>query len=88
MRERKRAERAEKEVAKLTRELEAVRSMPLASLLATASGRPPPPDLVSKCQLRVEGSESVAVECDCRVFASGGVNDAPANVPLLFATSR
>ena len=64
--------------ALLNRDLESVQSMPLASLVATASGRPPPQGLVSKCKLHCVGSESVSVECDCRVFSDGK------SVPLLF----
>lgn len=68
--------------ALLNLDLETVKTMPLASLVATASGRPPPSGLVSKCTLFCKGAESVAVEVDCRVFSAdiGGKND----VPLLF----
>eukprot|EP00966_Prymnesium_polylepis_P261347 6036788-Prymnesium_polylepis.1 len=52
--------------------------MPLASLVTTASGRPPPHGLVSKCRLHGVDSEPVSVECDCRVFSLDGC------VPLLF----
>jgi CheY-like chemotaxis protein len=61
---------------------ESVLSSPLASLVTTPSGRPPPHGLVSKCTLHCVGSESVSVECDCRVFSTDvGSGEA---MPLLF----
>ena len=68
--------------ALLNRDLESVQSMPLASLVATASGRPPPPGLVSKCKLHCADSESVSVECDCRVLADAA--EKGESVPLIF----
>lgn len=59
--------------ALLNRDPDSVKSMPLASLVSTASGRPPPHGLVSKCKLHCVGSEELYVECDCRVF--GGPAD-------------
>ena len=64
--------------ALLNRTLEAVQSLPLSSLVAAASGRPPPPGLVSKCRIFCADSTSVSVECDCRVL------DWMDTTPLLF----
>ena len=67
----------------LNRDLEVIKSMPLTSLVTTASGRPPPHGLVSKCTLYCADADSVAVEVDCRVFTSGlgGRDD---HLPLFF----
>ena len=68
--------------ALLNRDLESVQSTPLNQLVATGSGRFPPPGLVSKCVLHCLDAEAVSVECDCRVFSydiGGGTRE-----PLLF----
>ena len=65
--------------ALLNRTLASLQSLPLSALVTTASGRPPPHGLVSKCKLHCEGVEPVSVECDCRVFSGGSTV-----APLLF----
>lgn len=64
--------------ALLNRDLSGVTSQPLVALVATSSGRPPPPGLVSKCSAFCAAAPAVSVECDCRVFNGIGTT------PLLF----
>jgi len=64
--------------AMLNRNLADVQAQPLASLVATASGRPPPPGLVSKCTVFCWNAPPVPVQCDCHVLEGIG------STPLLF----
>ena len=64
--------------AMLNRNLADVQAQPLASLVATASGRPPPPGLVSKCTVYCWNAPPVPVQCDC--YALEGIG----STPLLF----